>query len=78
MSLRSPKAIAFALLPALGMTFCLAGCSLTSTTPTGEIERKLTAGVCKAWLPVTYSSQDTPETQMEARANNAARKAYCE
>lgn len=78
MSLKLPKASAFVMLPLLGMTFCLAGCLPTLMTRTGEIDGKVTAGVCAAWLPVTYSSRDTEQTQLEVRANNAARKAYCE
>lgn len=37
------------------------------------------ADLCKrGWLPQTYSSRDTEQTQAEARANNAARAAFCE
>ena len=32
--------------------------------------------VCKAWLPISWSSRDTPETIAEAKANNAARVAW--
>jgi hypothetical protein len=34
--------------------------------------------VCsKVFGPVTYSSRDTPETQLQARRNNAAYDSYC-
>lgn len=64
----------------LGMTSLLVGCQLTQTTETAAInlDRELTAQVCDVWKPVTYSSRDTDQTQLEARANNAAREAYCD
>lgn len=52
-------------------------CSPTLTTRTAETDRAVAAGVCSVWLPVTYSSRDTDQTQDEVRANNAARDAYC-
>ena len=58
---------------ALVTTFLAAGCSQTTTTHTGATE-----AACLAWHPVTYSSRDTPETQDQARANNAAWQKYCE
>ncbi|WP_175540603.1 hypothetical protein [Phyllobacterium sp. OV277] len=34
--------------------------------------------VCgKVFSPVTYSGRDTPETQLQARRNNAAYDSYC-
>ncbi len=59
-------------------TFFLTACSPTTTTLTAETDASITRNVCsKAWRPVTYSSKDTEQTQREARANNAARDAYC-
>lgn len=54
-----------------------AGCSPTTTTLTAGTEATVAADVCRVWLPLTYSSRDTELTQTEARANNAARDAYC-
>lgn len=79
--------LAYAKLLALVTMFCLAGCSPTLMTPTGGIDREdvsqaisaLLADICsQAWLPVTYSSRDTSETQLEVRASNAARAEICE
>ena len=58
------------------------GCLTVPTGPirptqTDEIDQTVTAGVCTVWKPVTYSGRDTEQTQLEARANNAARGAYC-
>lgn len=75
-------------LPLLGMMFFLAGCSPTTTTLTAatnlignsqamQTDTRLAADACRAWKPVTYSSRDTGQTQLEARASNAAREAYC-
>ena len=73
------KASALKLLALLVMTSSLAGCLHLQTTPTGatEADREVTAGVCSVWLPTTYSSRDTEETQLGNRANNAARDIYC-
>ena len=66
------------ILPLLLATMCfLAGCQSIQTTHTAETERDIVAAVCWAWKPVTYSSRDTPETQLQARANNSAHDAYC-
>lgn len=64
----------------LVMTCFLAGCQLTPATQTAaiEIDRNVVESVCETWKTVTYSSRDTEQTQLEARANNAAREAYCE
>lgn len=67
---------------ALATTFFLAACSPTLTTLTGgtddETWNAVTRRLCaEAWRPQTYSSRDTDQTQLEARANNAARDAYC-
>lgn len=67
----------------LVMMSSLVGCQSIQTTLTGETEaaeraaEELRKQTCEAWKPVTYSSRDTPETQLEARANNAARDVYC-
>lgn len=80
MSSSSSKASALKLLGMLVMMSCLAGCSQTLTTPTAAIEadKAVAAGVCSVWVPVTYVSTDDAQTQLEARANNAARDAYCD
>lgn len=62
--------------------FLLASCSPTLTTLTGGTsaavtEQSIAADVCRAWKAVSYSSRDTPETVLQVRANNEARKAYC-
>jgi hypothetical protein len=66
----------------LAMLCVLAGCSPTLTTLTGgtdaaKTEQSIAADACRAWKPVTYSSRDTPETQLGNRASNAARESYC-
>lgn len=61
----------------LVMALLLAGCLPTTTTRIAATESKIVTGVCKVWVPVTYSSRDTLETQLEVRANNAARDTYC-
>ena len=33
--------------------------------------------ICRSWPNVTWSSRDTPETIADAKANNAAREAFC-
>lgn len=61
----------------LALTCCLAGCSLTTLTRTGGIsDAAVVQSVCRSWAPVTYSSKDTPQTQLEVRAGNAAREAW--
>ena len=79
MSSSSFKASALRTLLLLGMTSCLAGCLSLQTTPTAAIDadKAIAAEVCSVWVPVTYSSRDTEQTRLEARANNAARDAYC-
>jgi len=59
--------------------FSVAGCQNLLTTRTGATRADTTTAiqVCSIWGAVTYSSRDTPETRLEARANNAARDAYC-
>lgn len=58
----------------LGLAFCLAGCQTLAQTRIAET--KVVASVCTAFPAFTYSSKDTPETQLEAQAQNAARVAY--
>jgi len=33
---------------------------------------------CAVWVPITWSSRDTPETIKQIKASNARRKAWCE
>ena len=63
----------------LAMLFSTAACQQIPTTRTVAIEADtmIAEDICDVWLPVSYSSRDTDETQLEARANNAARDAYC-
>ena len=61
----------------LGLTCSLAGCLETRATRIAATDKRAAVAVCSAWLPTTYSSRDTPETQLGVRANNAARAAYC-
>lgn len=79
MNSSSSRTTALSVLMTLGMTLSLAACSPTLTTQTAatEADRSIAAGVCRVWVPVTYSGRDTEQTQIEARANNAARVAYC-
>lgn len=73
------KGSALKLLAVLGMTFCLAGCLHLQTTQTAatDADIEIASGVCTVWLNTSYSSLDTEETQLQVRANNAARYAYC-
>lgn len=79
MNSSSFRASASTVLLMLGMTFCLGGCQSLSTTRTAatEADKSITDGVCRVWTPVTYSSRDTEQTRLEARANNSAREEYC-
>lgn len=80
MSSRSFKVNGLSALTLLAMTFLMVGCTQTLTTRSAGIEAdKAAAGAaCKAWKPLTYSSKDTDQTQLEVRGNNAARGAYCD
>ena len=53
-----------------------------ATMGSGETERALSpaaiARICDSWPNVTWSTRDTPETIKEAKANNAARRAFCQ
>lgn len=77
MRLKPLTASASIALSMLATVFLTAACSPTTQTRIAGTEGQLAADVCRAWLPVTYSSRDTDQTQIEARANNAARAAYC-
>lgn len=63
------------MLPALAVVSLLTACE----TPTliGATDPVKTDICEKVFGPVTYSSRDTPETQLEARRNNAAYDSYC-
>jgi hypothetical protein len=61
----------------LGMMCLLAGRQSILPTNTAATEKSIAADTCRAWRPVTYSSRDTEQTKLQARANNAARDAYC-
>ena len=69
------KIVVFKMLPLLAM-LPLAGCPPTglqtpTTAPASSPE------VCLAWKRITYAYPgDTPETIVQIRAANAARKAY--
>lgn len=54
----------------IGATLILGGCA--TTTATGG-----TKAVCSVWTPVSWSVADTDQTIREAKANNAARAAWC-
>jgi hypothetical protein len=58
------------LLLALILTSC-------ATTGTGAIDAEAIATICAAWPAVTWSSRDTQATVADAKANNAARAAFC-
>ncbi len=57
--------------------FLLAGCAMTTdtgaTSAPAETSEAVVAQICTAWLPVSWSSQDTDQTIAEAKANNRAR-----
>jgi len=61
----------------LGMMSLPAGCLSTPQTRIEGTEAAIVAQVCRAWVPITYSSKDTAATVLEVRAGNAARDAYC-
>lgn len=54
----------------LAVPLLLAGCA--TTTPTF-----VTDTACLAFEPIRYSRQDTPKTQSQIRAHNAAWDALC-
>lgn len=76
MKSRSFTASAFVRLPALAMTLCLAGCpSIQPTLTSGTTEAAIAADVCSEWVGIPYKRTDW--NQINVRANNAARDAYC-
>lgn len=79
MSSSYSRATAWTVLKVLGMTLSLAACSPTLMTQTAatSADQSIAEKVCRVWVPVTYSSSDTEQTQLEVRASNAAREAYC-
>lgn len=77
MSWRYSKANVFARLSVLGTMCCLGACQPMALTPTVAIDTRTAEQVCSVWKAVSYSSKDTSQTQLEVRANNAAREAYC-
>lgn len=77
MNSKSFTAGALARLPMLATMSFLAACSQTSGTLTVATEAAVASDVCRVWQSVTWSSRDTDRTQLEVRANNAARDAYC-
>lgn len=59
----------------LAAVLMLTACGTTTLISATDPARR---DLCeRAWKPVTYSSQDTPETQLQARQNNAAYDSYC-
>ena len=62
-------------LPTLAIVLMLTGCGTTTLISATDPARR---DLCeRAWKPVTYSSRDTQETQLQARQNNAAYDSYC-
>lgn len=59
-----------ALMP-IALTLILSGC-VTTTDTAARVK-----AACAAWQPVTWSASDSDQTIREAKANNAAWKAYC-
>ena len=80
MSSRPFRASGLTALTTLVMTFSMVGCQQTLTTRSAGIEadKAAASAACEAWKPLTYSSKDTDQTQLEVRGNNAARGAYCD
>jgi len=64
-----PKPLPLAL--ALILTSC-------ATTGTGATSPQAMERICSAWPIVSWSSRDTAGTIIDAKASNAARKAFCE
>ena len=59
----------------LALALILTSCA---TTGTGAISPGAIERACSAWPYVSWSSRDTPGTIVDAKANNAARMAFCE
>ncbi len=64
----------------LSVISMLAACQTTTrisaTEAEAAAETEATPAVCRAWLAIRYSRQDTPQTQRQVVAGNAARRAY--
>jgi len=58
----------------LAFALILTSCA---TTGTGAISPQAVERICSAWPAVSWSSRDTAETIIDAKANNAARAAFC-
>ena len=83
MNWKSFMASAWTLPSLLAMTCLLVACQsipktlIGGTDSAAKASSSIAADVCRAWHPVTYSSRDTDQTKVDARANNAARDSYC-
>lgn len=68
--------------PMLPLALLAATLTSCATTDSGGTDRAVTPAailrICESWPNVTWSSRDTPETVKDARANNAARRAFCQ
>lgn len=62
----------------VALTPLVSGCQMLQTlmTPTGAIDPYIVA--CQAFRPVTYSSRDTEQTQLEVRKHNAVYVELCQ
>lgn len=55
----------------------LSACSLTAQSAT-KYDAAAAEKVCGVWSQITYSGKlDSPQTKVQIRQNNAARKAFC-
>lgn len=52
-------------------------CATTTATVETEPEGADPSLVCLVWVPISWSTRDTDQTIREAKANNAAREAWC-
>lgn len=59
----------------LALVLPLVGCRTTASAATSAAPP--TSIVCAAFRPIRWSSKDTPETQKQARAHNAAGVSLC-
>jgi len=59
----------------------LAGCAgptaFAGTDDPAALHRAVTLAACGSFRPIRYSAHDTPGTQRQARAHNAAGMAVC-
>lgn len=53
------------------------GCQTPRQALIDETEKRLAAETCKVWLPITFSSRDTKQTQTEVHQGNLRRDCYC-